>query len=99
MTQTKEQILERMEDIMPFTYSEKIRPYILEAMQIHADHQLILHGVVKSLNADFEVNTSVKWKSVKGHIHKNLGNDFYEIKDHNDGYIWQAHKDGIEKLN
>ncbi|UXQ88823.1 hypothetical protein [Tenacibaculum phage Larrie] len=48
MTETKEQILARMEDIMPFTYSEKVRPYILEAMQIHADKQLILSGVVSS---------------------------------------------------
>jgi len=47
MTETKEQILARMEEIMPFTYSEKVRPYIIEAMKIHADQQLILHGVVK----------------------------------------------------
>lgn len=47
MTETKEQILARMDEIMPFSYSEKIRPYILEAMQIHADKQLILSGVSK----------------------------------------------------
>ena len=45
MTETKEQILTRMEEIMPFTYSEKVRPYIIEAMKIHADQQLILSGV------------------------------------------------------
>ena len=45
MTETKEQILERMTDLMPWRLADQIKPYILEAMKIHADQQLILHGV------------------------------------------------------
>lgn len=45
MTETKDQILDRMREAMPFYLPERIRPYIEEAMQIYADQQLRLHVV------------------------------------------------------
>lgn len=37
---TKTQILEEMKETMPFSLSEKIRPYIEEAMEIYSKQQL-----------------------------------------------------------
>lgn len=45
---------------MPFTYSDKVRPYIIEDMKIHANQQLILHGVVKCTCEPHKPTT--KWK-------------------------------------
>jgi hypothetical protein len=45
MKETKEQILKRMEYTMPFQLPERIKPYILEAMQIYTDQQLAIQHV------------------------------------------------------
>lgn len=66
MTESKEQILARMEEIMPFSYSEKIRPYILEAMQIYANQQLSLHSVTTTL-PNIDSNTFKNWLESEGY--------------------------------
>jgi hypothetical protein len=55
--------------------------------------------VIADVVADFQVETKVKWKNVKGKIHKVLGGGFYEIRDNYDGHIWQGHKDSIEEID
>ncbi len=64
------------------------------AKEYHAE-QLKLCEVGKSFNACFQVGDKVKFKTVNGTIFKDLRNDFFEIKDDFDNYIWQAHKDSI----
>lgn len=73
--------------------------WVMDLLEEYHKEQLILSGVSKSLNASLQIDTKVKWKNVKGHIHKVLGGGFYEIRDTYDGHIWQGHKDSIEVID
>ena len=55
-----------------------------------------ISSVLKPFNACFKVGDKVTFKTVKGVICKDLGGDFFGIRDNVDNYIWQAHKDSIK---
>lgn len=54
---SKRQIISDMKDIMPFTLSEKVEPYVLEAMDVYAKEVIEYckkyQGQTKHLTSEF----------------------------------------------
>lgn len=68
MTRTKEEVLEQMKEAMPFHFNEYQKPYILEAMEIHAKEEAMSFANWLSTQKINGRPTQILWNDYKDEI-------------------------------